>query len=374
MRVGMTLFCQNYTDWNPGSHRGVIMPASPPDWRIYEEDLRLGDMAEPLGFDSIWSVEHHFTPYTMVPDVMQFLTYFAARTQKVDLGTMIIVVPWHEPVRLAEEIAMLDIMLNGRKFFLGFGRGIAPTEFDGFRIPRGEARGRQHEGINIIMKALTERTFAYEGKHFQVPQMSIRPQPRSSPEQLLSQAYIAWGSPETIQYAANSGLGLLITQGALEAQAGYHNDLDAYNATRAAKGWGPKNPKVVVWNYTSGTKEGALENREFLRQMGDSSRLHYERDKPEKFRGVPGYERYALVAEQVKQSNPQDDIRIRSSGTPDQCIEQLKAIQKDLRGEELIMVFKYGAMPMDKAERSMRLFAREVLPEMRRYDASRLGS
>src|SRR5919108_1020870 len=84
------------------------------DAEVYRQELRLADLAEPLGFDSLWSVEHHFTDYTMVPDVIQFLTYMAGRTKKVKLGSMVVVLPWHDPVRVAEEVSMLDAMSDGR--------------------------------------------------------------------------------------------------------------------------------------------------------------------------------------------------------------------------------------------------------------------
>ena len=85
MKVGMSIFMQNTNDkWT--------------DYEVYQNDLKLADLAEPLGFDSIWSVEHHFTPYTMVPDVLQFLTYMAGRTTKIELGSMVVVLPWHDPV------------------------------------------------------------------------------------------------------------------------------------------------------------------------------------------------------------------------------------------------------------------------------------
>ena len=78
------------------------------DSDIYRNELRLGDLAIDLGFKSIWSVEHHFTDYTMCPDVVQFLTYMAGRTKKVKLGSSVIVLPWHDPMRVAEQISMLD--------------------------------------------------------------------------------------------------------------------------------------------------------------------------------------------------------------------------------------------------------------------------
>src|ERR1700694_2569701 len=101
------------------------------DAEVYRQELRLADMAEPLGFDSIWSVEHHFTDYTMCPDVLQFLSYMAGKTVRVKLGTMVVVLPWHDPIRVAEQVAMLDNVSDGR-FIFGIGRGAAPIEYHGF--------------------------------------------------------------------------------------------------------------------------------------------------------------------------------------------------------------------------------------------------
>jgi alkanesulfonate monooxygenase SsuD/methylene tetrahydromethanopterin reductase-like flavin-dependent oxidoreductase (luciferase family) len=88
MKVGASFFFQNY------------FRAQKQDWEIYQEDLALAEMVEPLGFDSIWGVEHHFSPYTMIPDVLQFLTFMAGRTRKVGFGSMVVVLPWHDPVRV----------------------------------------------------------------------------------------------------------------------------------------------------------------------------------------------------------------------------------------------------------------------------------
>ena len=92
------------------------------DREVYQNELRLGDLAIDLGFQSIWSVEHHFTDYTMCPDVTQFLSYWAGRNSEVQLGSMVIVLPWHDPMRVAEEISMLDNMSDGR-MVLGIGEG-----------------------------------------------------------------------------------------------------------------------------------------------------------------------------------------------------------------------------------------------------------
>jgi alkanesulfonate monooxygenase SsuD/methylene tetrahydromethanopterin reductase-like flavin-dependent oxidoreductase (luciferase family) len=110
------------------------------DGEVYRNELRLANLAEPLGFDSIWGVEHHFTDYTMCPDVMQFLTYMAGRTKRIKLGSMVVVLPWHDPMRVAEEVSMLDHISGGR--LIRFGRGAGRVEFDGFRQDMGDSRPR----------------------------------------------------------------------------------------------------------------------------------------------------------------------------------------------------------------------------------------
>jgi len=111
------------------------------DHQIYLNELALADLAEPLGFESIWGVEHHFTDYTMCPDVVQFLSYMAGRTKHVRLGSMVVVLPWHDPMRVAEKISMLEHQSNGR-MILGIGRGLGRVEFEGFRVPMEESRER----------------------------------------------------------------------------------------------------------------------------------------------------------------------------------------------------------------------------------------
>jgi alkanesulfonate monooxygenase SsuD/methylene tetrahydromethanopterin reductase-like flavin-dependent oxidoreductase (luciferase family) len=91
------------------------------DADVFAEHLALGDLAEPLGFDSLFALEHHFTGYAMSPAPTQLLSYYAGRTRRITLGTAVIVLPWHDPVRVAEQIALLDVMCGGRCLF-GFVR------------------------------------------------------------------------------------------------------------------------------------------------------------------------------------------------------------------------------------------------------------
>ena len=105
-----------------------------PDHEVYARELEMARAAEAMGFDSVWSVEHHFTDYTMVPDVVQFLSYMAGHTSRVQLGSMVVVLPWHDPIRVAEQVAMLDAMSGGR-MILGVGRGLGRSSSTGSACP-----------------------------------------------------------------------------------------------------------------------------------------------------------------------------------------------------------------------------------------------
>ena len=126
MRVGATIFNQNYNDWDryEAEEQGRSVPkrAARSDREIFHEELNVARMADDLGFDSVWTIEHHFTPYTMVTNPLQYLTYIAGITKHVDLGTMVTVLPWHNPVRVAEDVNMLDAFLgSGRNVICGVG-------------------------------------------------------------------------------------------------------------------------------------------------------------------------------------------------------------------------------------------------------------
>ena len=133
------------------------------DVAVVSDHLAMGDLAEPLGFNSLFALEHHFTGYAMSPAPLQLLAYFAGRTKRITFGTSVIVLPWHDPIRVAEEIALLDILCGGRCLF-GFGRGAASVEYAGFRIPMGEARPRFAEAAQLIRKALTRARIRVAGR------------------------------------------------------------------------------------------------------------------------------------------------------------------------------------------------------------------
>ena len=179
MKVGVHFNFQNYTDWERFEAQQIAEEPIISDAKLYEEELHLGGLVEPLGFDSYWCIDHHFSPYIMTAGAMQNLTYFAGKTERIDFGTMVIVLPWYDPVMISEQIAVLDNMLQGRQLTLGLGRGAAKREFEAFRSPMGESRDRFMESLEVVRKALTQEFFSHEGDFYSIPETTIRPRPRN---------------------------------------------------------------------------------------------------------------------------------------------------------------------------------------------------
>ena len=380
MKIGVTLFAQNYVDWerfeaieaDPGNEGA---PANVSDAQIYREQLHLGRLVEPLGYDSLWTVEHHFTPYTMVTSPTQFLAYFAGTTERIGMGTMIVVLPWHDPIQVAENFVALDHMLNGRTLKVGFGRGLGLREYNGLRIPMDESRERFKESLDVIRLALSQEWFSYEGTHYQLPRMSIRPQPRPD-SALLDNLYMAWGSPQSMPVAANEGLKpLFIPQRGWDAHRG---ELAEYNRIRTQeKGMGEALSTAVCWVYCAETDEEAHEGAaQHMLEYGDSAMRHYQflGDHLKKTKGYEYYGQMAEAQQKMRATQPEarpDDIYLSNHvwGSPETCLEKLRHINDQMGADEFIAVFSYGAMPVDKAEKSMRLFAEKVLPTAKTFEA-----
>ena len=393
MRVGATLFAQNYGDWDRHDAGDWDLDPKVPDSQILAEEIAIGDLVEPLGFDSIWAVEHHFTPYSLDTNTLQFLTYFAARTRRIDFGTMVVVLPWHDPVRVAEEASMLDNFLGGRKLSLGFGRGAAKLEFDGLRIDMNSSRERFLEALEIVRRALSERHFSFDGQHFQIPDVSIRPRPRSS--DLASRMHMAWGSPSSVAVAAENGLLPLITP---QKQWQSHvQEIEDYNRIRMDRGHEPGQPVVPLCVYVSEDEDEANElGLEHIRQYADSARRHYRLDDPTHLVDVKGYDYYndtartwvqdhpeavqtAEAFQQALQSGIMADPAMQEAtmnhlvdfhvwGRPEQVLEQIKDRMTGVGGREFLGVFKYGDMPLERAESNIRLFADRVLPALKDFE------
>ena len=144
------------------------------DGEVWDEELRLARLAADLGFDVLWSVEHHFNDYSFCPDNLQLMSFLAAERPDVGLGTAAVILPWHDPLRVAEQVSVLDHLSRGR-LRLGLGRGLARREFEAFRGTMDESRGRFDEAATMILRALRTGFMEGDGPFYRQPRTEIRP-------------------------------------------------------------------------------------------------------------------------------------------------------------------------------------------------------
>ncbi len=375
MKVNLGLGAHNSNDWERFSSGNFDQPMEIPDSEIVQGVLSLGDLAEPLGFDGIWAPDHCGTPYGMTPNPLQLLTYFAARSEQLTFGTMVAVAPWWHPIRLAHQIAYLDIISNGRYKVIGIGRGVAKSEFDAVGVPREESRERMDETLDILELAFTQERFAYEGGIFKLPEMSIRPAPIS--KDLASRLHGASSTGPSLEKNARRGLIPLFVGNKPIDQAG--EEVKQVNTLRREVGLPPCQPKNVLFMYCTSKKDGVEKAKAYLNDANRDVTLHYGFGNPSNFTGVKGYESYAArQAYATAPSAPKPSEEKKSPGydesnllvgTPDQIIARIEAGQKACAYSEITILPNIGTMPLSEARDSITLFAKEVLPSVKKMEA-----
>ncbi len=351
MHVGSSIFFQNF------QHKRT-------DLEVYQNELKLADLAEPLGFDSIWGVEHHFTDYTMCPDVLQFLSYMAGRTERVQLGSMVVVLPWHDPMRIAEQFSVLDHLSGGRAI-IGVGRGLGRVEFEGFRLDMSESRTRFAESAKMLVDALENGVAEFDGELIKQPKVDIRPKPYKS---FHGRTYAAAVSPESSLALAQLGLGILIIP--QKPWSEVENELKAYRGIFQEVNGTPAPPPIVVgFTFCHEDEDRAKEMAsEYVGNYWDSIMDHYE-FRSDHLKETKGYEYYGKFTEKIEQYGTQDVkeffLDLQVWGTPDQCYDKIMSTRGRVGSDSFLAAFSFGAMPYDEVEKSMRLFAKEVLPRLK---------
>ncbi|MBW1844821.1 MAG: LLM class flavin-dependent oxidoreductase [Deltaproteobacteria bacterium] len=228
-------------------------PAGRSEKQMLDEQVRLMETAEDYEFDSVWPAEHHFSEYGVCGSPALNLAAIARTTKRVRLGTGVVVLPFHHPIRVAEDFAMLDQLSGGRVEF-GVGRGYQPVEFEGFGVDQTRSREIFDESIEVIRRCWTEDKLNFEGKHYQFKDLDVRPKPLQQPHPPIWMAAL---SEETFEKAGRLGFNLLLSPvfgGSLQGAA---DRIKRYRDSLAKHGHDPETRKVgaLVMAYAGQTQE-----------------------------------------------------------------------------------------------------------------------
>jgi alkanesulfonate monooxygenase SsuD/methylene tetrahydromethanopterin reductase-like flavin-dependent oxidoreductase (luciferase family) len=313
----------------------------------------------------------------MTPNPIQALSYFAGRTERVSLGTFVVVAPWWHPVRMAHQIAYLDIISNGRYTTIGIGRGVSKGEFDAVGVPREESRQRFNETLDVLELAFSGKRFSYDGEIFSFPEMSLRPEPQST--DLFSRIYSSSSTAESLEILSRRGMVPLFVGNKPIEDAG--REVQKVNTFRKEEGLAPCQPKNVMFMYC--TTGDPAESEEWIYTANRDVNVHYGFADASNFKGVKGYEAYAAreaTATAVLASSVTHDAKGAPKtpgyhasnlliGPPEEIVKRIADAQKACSFSELTIVPQFGTMPYPEAVASTELFAKEVLPAIQAMDA-----
>lgn len=337
------------------------------DGQVVREETQLALLAAELGFDVVWSAEHHFYDYSFCPDNVLWLAGIAARAPQVDVGTAAVIMPWNDPLRVAEKIALLDHMTDGRVRF-GMGRGLSRREFSHFHgIAMDESRARFDEGAAMVLEALRTGWIEGDGPYYPQPRTEIRPRPERS---FADRTYAVATSDDSIDAAARLAAAMVMFadrswQARLPSVERWRELYRRYHRTA------PPPPLICDFVYCHEDADVATERgRAYIATYLESVLEHYEVTGGH-FQGMRGYEAYAGAAGALKRMGQtgflEGFLDATASGTPGQIIDKYRA-RLDLLGPfEAAPAFRFGGIPYAETEASLRLFAAEVLPELKRW-------
>ena len=300
--------------------------------------------AEDLGYHSVFVVEHHFTGVGQLSASLNFLSYLAGRTRRIRLGSAVVVLPWHNPALLAEQVATLDLLSEGR-FDFGVGKGYRQPEFAGFCIPIEEATERFEEAMAFLRKAwATSERFSHHGKRWHFDNIIIEPRPTQRPHPPL---WMGAGSFESIRRAAQGGFNLLLDQIApvdltIERVAAYKAELRQMGRPYRPCTIGASRALQII--KTEAEREQAYALRaNVLKAIGGLAR-------------GPGAERYQNIGSHADANLASEESALL--GTPEEIIARLKKLESG--GVDYVLL-----VDPTGSQEALRTFAEEIMPHFR---------
>jgi alkanesulfonate monooxygenase SsuD/methylene tetrahydromethanopterin reductase-like flavin-dependent oxidoreductase (luciferase family) len=350
MRFGTYFFLQATPDRTPAE--------------VITEEFDQMVLSEHLGFDSVWLTEHHFSDYGLSAAPSVLAAALAARTSRVSIGTAVYVIPFHNPIRLAEETATLDILSGGR-LVVGIGRGNRPLEFVGHGIDQDESRARMEEGMDVLLASWTNEYVTFHGSHFDLERIPVQPQPLQKPHPPIA---IAATSDQSVAWAAqhgwrilSSGLGTQLP--ALERLRGVYSsalhaaELPSSLVDELLGSWVVTKHAYVADTDAQARREAEPHERWYLDSFARSLR-------PDGLVGISDAVRQQAT-EMVRRTTERrwedliDDALL--IGSPATVRAKVAALAAAGVGE-LVCWMNFGGLPRAQVRRSMQLFAEEVIP------------
>ena len=333
---------------------------------VYDYQLEIIELLEELGFDGVWVAEHHFREYGVVPSIFNLLSFLASRTERLRLGSGIVVLPLHNPIHIAEEAAMVDLLSGGR-LQLGIGRGYQSIEFESFGLDLAEARDRFNEALDMIIGLWTEEDFHFAGKFYATGNaITLMPKPVQRPHPPL---HVAAVSPETVELYAARGLPILADPAAPFRKIA--RAAETWHTTAKEHGIDVGAAELVATRsvYVAPTIEQARADQERFEAMFDRSRIFNRQSAPfdtttgKVAKGFEYYQDRYLKGGLVGPDFRWDQLEI--IGDPERVINQIKMVQ-DMGYSNLMCDFgSTRPLPIEEMRRVLTFFAREVIPAFR---------
>jgi len=333
---------------------------------IIRNELTQVEWSEELGFDEVWFTEHHFIDYGLSVDPAT-LASAAARTRRVRIGLAAAILPFHHPLRLAEQMALVDIISEGR-LDVGVGRGNRPAEFAGYRVPQQESRERFDETVDVVQRAWTEERFSYRGRFFTFDDVRVIPKPVQRPHPPLYQVCV---TKDGIENTALRGWPMLnsVLFGPVDQLL---TNRDTYVNTPEKAGRTPPEIAALLarWGvsrqiYVADTDARALEEAKAAELWYQESFRRFV--IPERIEDAhptlqPGFR---AMADRLKSVTWEGLVReTLAFGSPDTVARHIESMRSIGVGQILCWM-NFGGLAQERIRRSMELFAREVMPRFR---------
>jgi alkanesulfonate monooxygenase SsuD/methylene tetrahydromethanopterin reductase-like flavin-dependent oxidoreductase (luciferase family) len=301
--------------------------------------------AEALGYHSTFLVEHHFTGFGQVSASLSLLTWVAAKTKTLRLGTAVLVLPWHNPVLLAEQAATIDLLSGGRLDF-GVGKGYRHNEFLGFCVPVAEADARFNESLDVIVKAWTSKQrFSHTGRFWSFEDIIVEPPTAQKPHPPM---WMGAGSADSIRQVAERGYNLLLDQFASFDAVAERISIFKTEVEKRGRAYDPMDVGVARAFYVA--KDEAEKQAALERRMEAQRRLEAISSAPDGTKNRASIMAYSDTREASEES--------ALYGSPDEIAAKLEKLRT--LGVEYVLL--NGGGLVGHANESLRRFARELMP------------